>query len=184
MAIYTKTGDNGFTSLHKDLRLSKDDIRVHLLGEMDETNSFLGLLRSKLSDEHEWQIPLRNIQQDLMKWMSVVAKPQNIKTRYNEEDFEKWIDQNEQEMPASKFFILPGGNEVASLCHVLRTKVRGCERRLVEVKKNNFITEEYFLKFLKYLNRLSDLFFSLARLELHRANLTEEKWKLFQAKDH
>jgi ATP:cob(I)alamin adenosyltransferase len=139
MKIYTKKGDTGTTGLFGGSRVSKDDIRVECVGTFDEVNSTIGLLRVKLSAEHEWQPRLHKIQKDLMDMMSHLARPSDatkINTNQIPEDgaafCEAWIDELEAAMKSpSDYFLLPGGNEISALCHVARTQMRRGERRLV-----------------------------------------------------
>ena len=183
MKIYTKKGDKGTTGLFGGKRVYKDDIRVECFGTLDEANSTIGLLRVKLGAEHEWQNNLHRIQKDLMDMMSHLARPSDTKKINNNPipedgaDFcERWIDELESAMSSpSDYFLLPGGNEVSALCHVARTQMRRGERRLVSLMKEDEVHEVIPA----YINRLSDLFFTLARAEMDKAGVTEEKWKLF-----
>ncbi|HTI08964.1 MAG TPA: cob(I)yrinic acid a,c-diamide adenosyltransferase [Puia sp.] len=183
MKIYTKKGDSGSTGLFGGSRVPKDDIRVECLGALDEVNSTIGLLRVKLSAEHEWQPKLHRIQKDMMDMMSHLARPSDTKkinTNPMPEDgaafCEAWIDELEAAMTSpSDYFLLPGGNEVSALCHMVRTQMRRGERRLVSLMK----TDTVHTAIPAYINRLSDLFFTLARAEMDKAGVAEEKWKLF-----
>jgi len=117
MKIYTKKGDSGSTGLFGGSRVPKDDIRVECLGALDEVNSTIGLLRVKLSTEHEWQPKLHRIQKDMMDMMSHLARPSDTKkinTNPMPEDgaafCEAWIDELEAAMTSpSDYFLLPGG---------------------------------------------------------------------------
>jgi cob(I)alamin adenosyltransferase len=181
--IYTRTGDKGQTGLVGGRRVDKDDVRIEALGELDEANSTIGLLRSKLEFDHDWQAPLKRIQTDIMDLMAHVATPSDVgkkPTMPLPEDgaewAEKWMDEIENAVTeASDYFLLPGGNEISALCHVVRTQMRRAERRLVSLNKQDPVDTSIMI----YINRLSDLFFKLARLELDRNQLTEEKWNLF-----
>jgi ATP:cob(I)alamin adenosyltransferase len=162
----------------------KDDIRIECNGKLDEANSFIGLLRSKLDENHQWQMGLFKIQTDIMDMMSHIAthsskREENKVARPDDgEGFcEHWIDEILNEMPEPHdWFILPGGNEVSALCHVVRTTLRTAERRLFSL--HNVDPVEEFI--LKYINRLSDLFFALSRYELYKAQLPEEKLRPFR----
>src|ERR1700748_2585797 len=155
MKIYTKKGDKGTT----------------------------GLLRAKRGPDHEWQPNLHRIQKDMMDMMSHLARPSDCKKENvnprpvdGAEFCEEWIDQLESAMTtASDYFLLPGGNEISALCHVVRTQMRRGERLLVTLMKADTV-EDWIGA---YINRLSDLFFILARAEMDRAGLAEEKWQLF-----
>lgn len=183
MKIYTKKGDKGITGLFGGSRVSKDDVRVECMGTLDEANSTIGLLRVKLGNEHNWQANLHRIQKDLMDMMSHLARPSDAK-KENKNPMpvdgaafcETWIDELEAAMSSpSDYFLLPGGNEVSALCHVARTQMRRGERRLVTLLK----TDEVHEAIPAYINRLSDLFFTLARAEMDKAGVAEEKWQLF-----
>jgi ATP:cob(I)alamin adenosyltransferase len=183
MKIYTKKGDRGTTALFGGSRVDKDDVRVESYGTLDEVNSTIGLLRAKLGPVHEWQPRLHKIQKDMMDMMSHLARPSDCKKENpnpKPEDgaafCEEWIDELEAGMTSrSDYFLLPGGNEISALCHVVRTQLRRGERRLVSLMKVDTI-EDYIPA---YINRLSDLFFILARAEMDKAGVAEEKWQLF-----
>jgi cob(I)alamin adenosyltransferase len=183
MKIYTKKGDKGTTGLFGGKRVYKDDTRVNCYGTLDEVNSTIGLLRAKLGPEHVWQPQLHRIQKDMMDMMSHLARPSDCKKENmnprpvdGAEFCEQWIDELEAAMTtASDYFLLPGGNEISALCHVVRTQMRRGERLLVTLMKEDEV-EEYIAA---YINRLSDLFFTLARAEMDKAGVAEEKWQLF-----
>jgi cob(I)alamin adenosyltransferase len=183
MKIYTKKGDAGTTGLFGGSRVPKDDVRVECIGTFDEVNSTLGLLRVKLGNEHAWQPRLHKIQKDLMDMMSHLARPSDAK-KLNTNPMptdgaqfcEEWIDELEGQMTSpSDYFLLPGGNEISALCHVVRTQMRRGERRLVSL----LATDTVDAAIPAYINRLSDLFFTLARAEMDQAGVAEEKWQLF-----
>ena len=183
MKIYTKKGDKGTTGLFGGKRVYKDDTRVNCYGTLDEVNSTIGLLRAKLGPGHVWQPRLHRIQKDMMDMMSHLARPSDCKKENTNpkpvdgaEFCEQWIDELEGAMTtASDYFLLPGGNEISALCHVVRTQMRRGERLLVTLMKEDEV-EEYIAA---YINRLSDLFFTLARAEMDAAGVAEEKWQLF-----
>lgn len=183
MKIYTKKGDAGTTGLFGGIRVPKDDIRVECVGTFDEVNSTIGLLRVKLSPDHDWQPRLHKIQKDLMDAMSHLARPSDTK-KVNSNPIpedgavfcENWIDELEAAMTSpSDYFLLPGGNEISALCHVVRAQMRRGERRLVTLMKTDIVHPSI----LAYVNRLSDLFFTLSRAEMDKAGVAEEKWQLF-----
>lgn len=183
MKIYTKKGDAGTTGLFGGSRVPKDDVRVECMGDLDEANSTLGLLRVKLGADHAWQPQLHTIQKDLMDMMSHLARPSDAK-KVNTNPMpadgarqcEEWIDELEGQMKtASDYFLLPGGNEISALCHVVRTQMRRGERRLVSLMATDAVNPVIPA----YINRLSDLFFTLARAEMDQAGVAEEKWQLF-----
>jgi cob(I)alamin adenosyltransferase len=183
MKIYTKKGDAGTTGLFGGSRVPKDDVRVECLGTLDEANSTLGLLRVKLGADHAWQPRLHTIQKDLMDMMSHLARPSDAKKinpnpmpTEGAQQCEGWIDELESQMTSpSDYFLLPGGNEISALCHVVRTQMRRGERRLVSL----MATDTVDATIPAYINRLSDLFFTLARAEMDQAGVAEEKWQLF-----
>ncbi|MCC9138209.1 cob(I)yrinic acid a,c-diamide adenosyltransferase [Pontibacter silvestris] len=183
MKIYTKKGDKGTTGLFGGKRVYKDDVRVNCYGTLDEVNSTIGLLRVKLGNDHAWQPNLHKIQKDMMDMMSHLARPSDAKkinTNPLPEDgasfCETWIDELESNMQtASDYFLLPGGNEISALCHMVRTQMRRGERRLVTLMREDEVHDAIPA----YINRLSDLFFTLARAEMDKAGVAEEKWQLF-----
>ena len=185
MKIYTKKGDTGKTGVFGGKREDKDSARIECNGALDEANSTIGLLRAKLGNDHSWQSNLHRIQKDLMDMMSHLARPSDSnKTNTNPkpvdgpEFCEQWIDELENGMSSpSDYFLLPGGNEISALCHVCRTQIRRGERRLVTLMKED--PESVADYIIGYINRLSDLFFTLARAEMDAAGVAEEKWQLF-----
>lgn len=183
MKIYTKTGDRGQTGLMGGTRVNKDDIRVDTYGTFDEVNSFIGLLRTKLDAQHAWQDKLHKIQVELMNTMSHLATPKEFQDKNTmplPEEMpgfcEKWIDEVELGLSSkSDYFILPGGNEVSAVCHVVRSQLRRGERKLIALHRQYPVERSILL----FINRLSDLFFSLSRAALEEANLPEERWRAF-----
>ncbi|MCF0063321.1 cob(I)yrinic acid a,c-diamide adenosyltransferase [Dyadobacter chenwenxiniae] len=183
MKIYTKKGDKGTTGLFGGSRVPKDNVRIECIGTLDEVNSTIGLMRVKLGTDHEWQSNLHKIQKDLMDMMSHLARPSDAKKENTNpmpvdgaEFCETWIDDLEAAMTSpSDYFLLPGGNEISALCHMVRTQMRRGERRLVSLIKTDSVDEAIPA----YINRLSDLFFTLARAEMDKAGVAEEKWQLF-----
>ena len=184
MKIYTKKGDSGMTGVFGGRREYKDAARIECNGTLDEANSTIGLLRVKLGD-HPWQANLHRIQKDMMDMMSHLARPSGTKKENpnpNPEDgavfCENWIDELERGMQSpSDYFLLPGGNEVSALCHAARTQIRRGERRLVTLMREDPDSVPSYI--MAYINRLSDLFFILARAEMDKHGVAEEKWNLF-----
>ncbi len=164
MKIYTKTGDTGETSLFGGKRLAKDDLRIEAYGTIDELNSFLGLLRDMLAVEvHKSRI--YSIQNRLFSIGAVLAsdpeKPLMVKN-INELDItelETAIDEMNDSLQPLKNFILPGGHSTVSVCHVCRCICRRAERRVVSIETMG----EQEAIIVRYLNRLSDYLFVLAR---------------------
>ncbi len=185
MKIYTRKGDTGMTGVFGGKRESKDSARIECNGALDEANSTIGLLRSKLGITHEWQPQLHKIQKDLMDMMSHLARPSTSKKENPNPRptdgaafCEEWMDDMESKISApSDYFLLPGGNEISALCHVCRTQIRRGERRLITLlREDPDAVEDYVVA---YVNRLSDLFFTMARAEMDKAGVAEEKWQLF-----
>ena len=181
--IHTRGGDKGTCALLGGSRVDKDHVRIECLGEVDEVNSFIGLLRSKLPVDHPWQKGLQEIQVTLMDSMSHLATPQEYASEVTTPlpsaqvlQLESWLDEIEERLPSTTdSFLLPGGSEVSALCHVVRTLVRRAERRMVSLHKEEPVPPEI----LQFMNRLSDLFFKFAREDQANHKIPEEKWKLF-----
>jgi len=185
MKIYTKKGDKGTTGVFGGKRTYKNSIRIECIGTLDEVNSTIGLLRAKLGNEHEWQPNLHRIQKDMMNMMSHLARPSDSKKENTNpepidgaEFCEQWLDEMESNISSpSDYFLLPGGNEISALCHVCRTQIRRGERQLVSLMQEDpECVKEYIMS---YINRMSDLFFTMARAEMDKHGVAEEKWNLF-----
>lgn len=185
MKIYTRKGDKGTTGVFGGKRESKDSARIECIGTWDEVNSTIGLLRSKLGETHEWQPNLHRIQKDMMNMMSHLARPSDSKKinpnpepKDGAEFCEAWIDEMESKMSSpSDYFLLPGGNEISALCHMCRTQVRRGERTMVTLMNED--PDCVYDYIASYINRMSDLFFMMARFEMDRHGVAEEKWNLF-----
>lgn len=181
MNIYTRTGDEGKTSVIGG-RLYKDDIRVEAYGTTDELNSFVGLAISKLDEQKfpDIKAELTKIQHELFDCggdLATMKFHENHKYKVTEEmvDFlEKRIDEYVEETPQLERFILPGGTEQASLIHVCRTIARRAERMITtlyrESERNNPVV-------LKYMNRLSDYFFAVARVINYRLQVSDVEYE-------
>lgn len=156
MAIYTKTGDDGTTALYGGRRISKSDLQVDAYGSIDELTSFIGLVVSKLINKKD-KLFLISLQKDLYPIMAVLsgAKIDLEFLKKNILYFENRIDELEKKLPKLNKFILPGGTEISSWLHILRVICRRAERNVVRFNNN--------IEVVKYLNRLSDLFFTMAR---------------------
>jgi len=182
MRIYTRGGDKGETGIHGGQRVEKDDIRIEANGCLDELNSMIGVVRAFLTPEHEWQQLFYRLQKEIMVIMSNVATPSDIRDENpNAPDTgivlfcEEQIDLLTEKMGSNNDFILPGGNLVSSHLHMARTIARRCERRLWTLHRKDPLPE----LILQFVNRLSDLFFVMARYEMFGQGSTEEKWKDF-----
>lgn len=166
MPIYTKTGDRGMTSLYGGKRVSKDDLQVEAYGCADELTSMAGLIATKISNKQDKNL-LTIIQKDIYTIMSFLANaPADlIPLKGRVKTFEQQIDKMTSKLPKLNRFILPGGTEIGSLFHIARTLARKTERRTVALFKNSKFDPEMIgtKLILQYLNRLSDLFFTLAR---------------------
>ena len=182
MKIYTKGGDKGRTGIFGGERVDKDDIRIEANGCLDELNSTIGVVRSLLPENHEWHSFLFTIQVELMVAMSEVATPSALRDRNPnkiKEDMdlycEKEIDRITAAISESEYFILPGGTPVSAHCQLARTVARRAERRLWTLHKQDPLPETV----LRFVNRLSDLFFTMARYDMYVNGSAEERWKLF-----
>lgn len=177
MAIYTRTGDKGNTSLFNGSRVLKSHIRVEAYGTIDELNSLLGVVIAK-NKIAKIQSKLVTIQSDLLELGSALAHPDGETQKLSSylgkrvEEFEKTIDDMTQEMPVLSNFILPGGGEVGSLIHLSRTVARRVERRMVELMQKEVLDKGL----IKYVNRLSDLLFTMARFVNYKEKQKEFIW--------
>lgn len=173
--IYTRTGDKGKTSLFDGTRVLKSHKRVETYGTIDELNSMIGVVlahlqRNKLVKE------LEKIQHDLLDIGSALATPYPLPvTGLNQrpKDFEKLIDEMTAQMPELTSFILPGGSKAGAFLHVARTITRRAERQLVALMQK----EEVDQSIVSYLNRLSDLLFTMSRFINHIEKKKEITWK-------
>ncbi len=177
--IYTKTGDAGETSLLGGKRVPKYHPRVEAYGNVDELNSFIGLLKCYTDDKDLGEV-LINIQHHLYFIGSLVAcdscKEQEKLTQINNNDIvylEEQIDKITQKLPELTAFIIPGGNKAVSYAHVCRSICRRAERALIELSAKTHIDNLIII----YLNRLSDYLFTLARKLTYDAGLQETKYK-------
>lgn len=185
MKVYTKTGDKGTTALFGGTRVPKDHIRIESYGTIDELNSHIGLIRDQQINTHYKEI-LIEIQDRLFTAGAILATPadkeilKNGKPRLNipkisESDvilLENEIDAMETQLPQMTHFVLPGGHTTVSYCHIARCVCRRAERLSVHLSHNETVDE--FV--LKYLNRLSDYLFVLARKLSADLNADEVKW--------
>ena len=163
MVIYTRTGDLGTTGIYGGKRISKADCQIETYGSIDELTSYIGLVVAKLKNKDDKNL-LIQIQKDLYQIMSFLsgAKIDLSELENKVLEFEKKIDLIEERLPKLNKFILPGGNEISALFQILRVICRKAERIMVDYYENN-LTMKQLNNVLIYLNRLSDLFFDLAR---------------------
>ncbi|MGZ5220702.1 MAG: cob(I)yrinic acid a,c-diamide adenosyltransferase [Chitinophagaceae bacterium] len=181
MKIYTKTGDKGITSLIGGTKVSKAHLRIEAYGTIDELNSYIGLCNDLLSDKNSSAI-LPEVQDRLFTIGAALACDPEKETKMKipdlkEEDIillESEIDQMDEILPSMKSFILPGGHPVFSHLHVARCICRRAERSCVRLKSQNNEVEPIIPK---YLNRLSDYLFILARYAGHVMGVPEISWK-------
>ena len=185
MRIYTRGGDKGKTGIHGGERVDKDDIRIEANGTLDELNAEIGIVRTLLPPDHEWQVLLGRIQREMMAVMSHVATPSAIRDQNPNplpDDLtvfcESHIDDLSAQMEDNGYFILPGGTPVSAHLQLARTITRRAERRLWTLHRQDLINEGI----LCFINRLSDLFFVMARMEMQRQDWPEEKWQEFAYK--
>lgn len=181
MKIYTKTGDQGETSLLGGVRVSKSHAAIKVCGSIDELNSFIGLARVENQSEILNQL-LAQIQHDLFDLGSRIAaclKSSNRAPDFPHErvaELEKAIDQFDQELAPLKAFILPGGGRTGSTLHLARSVCRRTERQLVELM-NSKVEADLSLELI-YLNRLGDLLFVLARHTNQLDQCPETEWNV------
>lgn len=185
MKIYTRTGDRGETGLFGGQRVRKDSTRVDAYGEVDELNSVLGVACVHLEAEGLADVVegVRLIQTDLFTVGANLATP-SPEDGGRESDYipalregsiegmERWIDWAEEELEPLRSFILPGGTPGAASLHLARTVCRRAERRAVTLSHEAHVGPEI----VRYLNRLSDLLFTLARLANRRAGVPDVPW--------
>ncbi len=172
--VYTKTGDKGETGLFGGKRLSKGHLRIESYGTVDELNSYIGLIR----DNYDLVV-LKEVQDRLFSIGGMLATDpakQLMPLDLNPEDIElleTHIDKWEEELPALKNFILPGGHTTVSFCHIARCVCRRAERRVVELGSQEEVPE----LIIQYLNRLSDFLFVLCRKIGKDLGVEEIIWK-------
>lgn len=178
MKIYTKTGDEGLTSLIGGTRVPKYDLRIESYGTVDELNSYIGMIRDHDIDVSQKDV-LKEIQDRLFTIGAALASdPEKSKMKIPDLHLsditflENQIDEMNLVLPELKHFILPGGSPVVSFCHVSRCVCRRAERIIVHLKAESFVDE----KVVVYLNRLSDYLFVLARKLCFDRNVPENQW--------
>ncbi len=178
MKIYTKTGDNGNTDLQGNFRIAKSHPRIISYGTVDEVNAALGLVLTNSLDNDITKI-LTEIQNDLFLVGADLSNPNlsDVKNRVTldmVERLEQYIDKFESELPPLTNFILPGGGIAAAQLHYVRTVVRRAETQVVQLSEKDEINSNC----IKYLNRLSDLFFVMGRLINKRKDIDDITWKI------
>lgn len=178
MKIYTKTGDKGFTSLIGGTRVPKHHLRIESYGTVDELNSYIGLIRDQDIAIHDKDV-LKHIQDRLFTiGASLAADPKKSKMVIPDlhtadiELLENEMDAMDGQLPPLKHFILPGGDNAISFCHIARCVCRRAERIVVHLAEDSTVDEKVSV----YLNRLSDYLFTLARKIGGEHKIPENKW--------
>ena len=169
--IYTRTGDKGETGMATGERVAKDSSIIHVQGDLDELNSLLGLLACKL--EGKVCDDARLIQNDLFDLGGELSCGQSLIKQNRIDWLEQILDQLNEDLSPLKEFILPGGGEAASLCHLARAVCRRAERHLLTASREVMINAEA----LAYINRLSDLLFVMARFITKQQGEAEVYWQ-------
>ncbi|SDM40014.1 cob(I)alamin adenosyltransferase [Catalinimonas alkaloidigena] len=178
MKIYTRKGDQGFTSLLGGTQASKADLVIEAYGTVDELNAWVGLLRDQLTDEATRTL-LREIQDRLFtigSTLAAIASPNASIPDLHAEDvtrLEEAMDAMDAQLPELRAFILPGGHPLVSHCHLARTVCRRAERRVVALKMHHTVAD----LIITYLNRLSDYFFVLGRKVAQELQAEEVAWR-------
>ena len=178
--IYTRTGDEGTTSLVGGIRVSKTHARLEAYGTIDELNSFLGMLVALIDDEAAVGV-LQFVQHRLFSVGAYLATDQNRTKQHTEllittevvQRLEESIDCLDTELPPLKAFVLPGGSYPASVCHVCRTVCRRAERRMLALEEQEICEIDVVYK--SFINRLSDYLFILSR----KLNLLSQKDEIY-----
>jgi len=185
MKIYTKTGDTGTTALFGGTRVKKYNLRIESYGTVDELNSYIGLIKDQEISKNAKNL-LLNIQNELFTLSAMLATPPEKETLKSGKErlnipkvdkksiafLENEIDKMEAELPQMTHFILPGGHQAVSFCHIARCVCRRAERLSVELNDQENINNDILI----YLNRLSDFLFVLARKLTKDTQVEEIKW--------
>ena len=183
MKIYTRTGDEGTTALFGGVRVSKDHSRVKAYGTVDELNATVGQAVTVVEDPGLLE-RLERIQHDLFALGAILATATADESRSRPkglpelpvgriEEMEGWIDDATEELPPLRAFVLPGGSPGAAALHLARTVCRRAERAVVQLATREEVDENIVV----YLNRLSDLLFTWARLSNHRSGTPDVEWR-------
>lgn len=171
--IYTRTGDDGSTGLGDGTRVAKDCPRVEAYGTVDEANSAIGIVLTHASVSDAIRQCLLEVQHDLFDLGGELCIPGHVAIQDSFiERLEQQLDTFNAELPRLKDFILPGGGPAAAACHLARTTVRRAERRVLTLQN----AEPVRIEVLRYLNRLSDLLFVIARCLARAENGQEVIW--------
>ena len=177
--LYTRTGDDGTTSLVDGSRIQKDSLRLEAYGTLDEFSSFLGVVLSHKGCPEEIKGQMIKIQSLLFDFGAYLASPpsseyarlEGVETELSE--LEGWIDALDEQTPKIRKFILPGGAEISAHCHVARAVCRRAERRILSLAAQ----EKVELTLMRYMNRLSDYLFIAARYLNFITGIEEITWE-------
>lgn len=186
MKIYTKTGDTGTTSLIGGKRVKKNNLRIESYGTIDELNSYIGLIKDQKGIGNDDKNSLLKIQHELFVIGAMLATAPDKETLKNGKErvtiskinkhsilfLEEEIDKMDEKLPQMTHFILPGGHQTVSFCHIARCVCRRAERLSVELNEREKVSNELII----YLNRLSDYLFTLARKLSKELLVDEIKW--------
>jgi len=178
MKIYTRTGDKGKTTLTGGKPVSKTHIRIEAYGTVDELIVHIGLIRD-LTDQTDLKAYLLHLQDRLMTCAAILSADNDPEVKLPELteadvfSLEKSIDEMEVTLKPLNSFVLPGGHVVSSQCHIARTICRRAERQIIRLSEELFVPATV----IKYINRLSDYLFVLARKVLHDYGLEDIPWK-------
>ena len=186
MKIYTKTGDTGTTSLIGGKRVKKNNLRIESYGTIDELNSYIGLIKDQKGIGNNDKNSLLKIQHELFVIGAMLATAPDKETLKNGKErvtiskinkhsilfLEEEIDKMDEKLPQMTHFILPGGHQTVSFCHIARCVCRRAERLSVELNEKEKVSNELII----YLNRLSDYLFTLARKLSKKLLVDEIKW--------
>jgi len=179
MKIYTKTGDQGLTSLIGGTRVPKSSLRIECYGSVDELNSYVGLLRDQEVNTLRRDL-LKEIQDRLFTiGASLASDPEKSKMKIPDLHvadvtlLEREMDQMNEHLPELRMFVLPGGHQSVSFAHVARCVCRRAERLVIALQEDSFVAELVVI----YLNRLSDYLFVLSRQMAHELGAEEVTWK-------
>ncbi len=171
--IYTRTGDDGTTGLASGDRIDKDSPRIDAIGAVDELNCTLGLLRAGLADD-TLDTALQLLQHRLFDLGAELAMPGiTLLEPAHTDAIETRLDAFNATLPPLQEFVLPGGNEAAARCHLARAVCRRAERALLRLARTEHVNPDS----LRYLNRVSDLLFVIARVLARRDEHTEITWQ-------
>lgn len=180
MKIYTKTGDKGKTSLIGGTRVAKNNVRLEAYGTVDELNTYVGMIRSfgMVPEVEKELIRIQHILFDAGGNLATDRSVEGLKIRLivSEKDImtlEEAMDRMDAELPPLTCFVLPGGNQAVSFCHIARTVCRRAERRILDLSDVLEVDELV----IKFVNRLSDYLFVLSRKVAHDLGVEEIKWQ-------